>query len=78
MMQEPEIERWTAKRKAELIRQIYTGQTSVSVHLCLDTKGSEMALHWKMGLPDGYVCADCEGLTRLACWAARCADQQSD
>lgn len=25
-MQEPEIKRWTAKRKAELIRQIYKGQ----------------------------------------------------
>lgn len=30
MMQEPEIKRWTAKRKAELIRQIYRGQTTVS------------------------------------------------
>lgn len=29
MMQEPEIKRWTAKRKAELIRQIYKGQTSI-------------------------------------------------
>lgn len=28
MMQEPEIKRWTAKRKAELIRQIYRGQTT--------------------------------------------------
>ena len=30
MMQEPEIKRWTAKRKAELIKQIYRGQTTVS------------------------------------------------
>ncbi|MEM1187968.1 MAG: transposase [Pseudomonadota bacterium] len=30
MLQEPEIKRWTAKRKAELIRQIYKGQTTVS------------------------------------------------
>lgn len=29
MMQEPEIKRWTAKRKAELIRQVYKGQTSI-------------------------------------------------
>lgn len=29
MLQEPEIKRWTAKRKAELIRQIYKGQTSI-------------------------------------------------
>lgn len=29
MTQEPEIKRWTAKRKAELIRQIYRGQTTV-------------------------------------------------
>ena len=29
MMQEPEIKRWTAKRKAELIKQIYRGQTTV-------------------------------------------------
>ena len=28
-MQEPEIKRWTAKRKAELIRQMYKGQTSI-------------------------------------------------
>ena len=28
MMQEPEINRWTAKRKAELIRQIYKGEAS--------------------------------------------------
>jgi len=26
---EPEIKRWTAKRKAELIKQIYRGQTTV-------------------------------------------------
>lgn len=30
MMQEPEIKRWTDKRKAELIRQIYKGQTTVN------------------------------------------------
>ena len=29
LMQEPEIKRWTAKRKAELIKQIYRGQTTV-------------------------------------------------
>ncbi|MDH3534537.1 MAG: transposase [Gammaproteobacteria bacterium] len=29
MIQEPEIKRWTAKRKAELIKQIYRGQTTV-------------------------------------------------
>ncbi len=29
MMQEPEIKRWTAKRKSELIKQIYRGQTTV-------------------------------------------------
>ena len=29
MMQEPEIKRWTAKRKAELIKQIYRGQTTI-------------------------------------------------
>ncbi len=29
MMQEPEIKRWSAKRKAELIRQIYRGQTTI-------------------------------------------------
>ena len=29
MMQEPEIKRWTAKRKAELIKQIYLGQTTI-------------------------------------------------
>jgi len=29
MMQEPAIKRWTAKRKAELIKQIYRGQTTV-------------------------------------------------
>ena len=29
MMQEPEIKRWTAKRKAELIRQIYKGQSTI-------------------------------------------------
>ena len=29
MMQDPEIKRWTAKRKAELIKQIYRGQTTV-------------------------------------------------
>ena len=28
-MQEPEIKRWTAKRKAELIKQIYRGQTTI-------------------------------------------------
>jgi transposase-like protein len=30
MMKEPEVKRWTAKRKAELIRQLYRGQTTVS------------------------------------------------
>ena len=29
-MKEPEVKRWTAKRKAELIRQLYRGQTTVS------------------------------------------------
>lgn len=29
-MQEPEIKRWTAKRKTELIKQIYRGQTRIS------------------------------------------------
>src|SRR5690554_3316357 len=29
MTQEPDIKRWTAKRKAELIKQIYRGQTTV-------------------------------------------------
>ena len=29
MMQAPEIKRWTAKRKAELIQQIYKGQTTL-------------------------------------------------
>jgi len=29
MMQEPEIKRWSAKRKAELIKQIYRGQTTI-------------------------------------------------
>ena len=29
MMQEPKIKRWTAKRKAELIKQIYRGQTTI-------------------------------------------------
>lgn len=29
MIQEPEIKRWTAKRKAELIKQIYRGQTTI-------------------------------------------------
>lgn len=29
MKYEPDIKRWTAKRKAELIRQIYRGQTTV-------------------------------------------------
>ena len=29
MTQEPDIKRWTAKRKAELIRQIYRGKTTV-------------------------------------------------
>src|SRR5690606_32041436 len=29
MTQEPDINRWTAKRKAELIKQIYRGQTTV-------------------------------------------------
>jgi len=29
MMQEPEIKRWTAKRKAELIKQVYRGQTTI-------------------------------------------------
>ena len=28
MTQQPDIKRWTAKRKAELIRQIYRGQTT--------------------------------------------------
>lgn len=28
MTQEPDIKRWTAKRKAELIKQIYRGQTT--------------------------------------------------
>ena len=30
MMQEPEIKRWTARRKAELIKQIYRGQTTLA------------------------------------------------
>ena len=34
MMQEPEIKRRTAKRKAELIRQIYKGQTSIEGASC--------------------------------------------
>src|SRR5690606_4264341 len=29
MTQEPDIKRWTAKRKAELNKQIYRGQTTV-------------------------------------------------
>lgn len=29
MTQEPTIKRWTAKRKAELIKQIYRGQTTI-------------------------------------------------
>ena len=29
MMQDPEIKQWTAKRKAELIRQSYKGQTAI-------------------------------------------------
>src|SRR5690554_7947286 len=29
MTQEPDIKRWTAKRKAELIKQIYRGQTTL-------------------------------------------------
>lgn len=29
MMQEPGIKRWTAKRKTELIKQIYRGQTVI-------------------------------------------------
>jgi len=29
IMQEPEIKRWTAKHKAELIEQIYRGQTTI-------------------------------------------------
>src|SRR5690554_6608336 len=29
MTQEPDIKRWTAKRKAVLIKQIYRGQTTV-------------------------------------------------
>src|SRR5690554_2211740 len=29
MTQEPDIKRWTAKLKAELIKQIYRGQTTV-------------------------------------------------
>jgi transposase-like protein len=29
MTQQPDIKRWTAKRKAELIRQIYRGQTTI-------------------------------------------------
>lgn len=29
MTNEPDIKRWTAKRKAELIKQIYRGQTTV-------------------------------------------------
>ena len=29
MTQEPDIKRWTAKRKAELIKQIYRGQTTI-------------------------------------------------
>lgn len=28
-MQEPGIKRWTAKRKPELIKQIYRGQTTI-------------------------------------------------
>jgi transposase-like protein len=28
-MQEPEIKQWTAKRKAELVKQIYRGHTTV-------------------------------------------------
>jgi transposase-like protein len=30
MMKEPEIKRWTAKRKVELIKQIYRGQTTIA------------------------------------------------
>lgn len=30
MMQEPETKRWTARRKAELIRQMYKGQKTVN------------------------------------------------
>jgi transposase-like protein len=30
MSNEPEIKRWTAKRKAELIKQIYRGQTTIA------------------------------------------------
>lgn len=30
MNNEPEIKRWTAKRKAELIKQIYRGQTTIA------------------------------------------------
>ena len=30
MTQEPDIKRWTAKRKAELIKQIYRGQTTIA------------------------------------------------
>ena len=29
-MKETEVKRWTAKRKAELTRQLYRGQTTVS------------------------------------------------
>jgi transposase-like protein len=30
MIKEPEIKRWTAKRKVELIKQIYLGQTTIA------------------------------------------------
>ncbi|MDR9497980.1 MAG: DUF1153 domain-containing protein [Hydrogenovibrio sp.] len=30
MVQEPEIKRWTAKRKAELVKQIMKGQTTTA------------------------------------------------
>ncbi len=29
MMQEPEFKRWSAKREAELVKQIYRGQTTI-------------------------------------------------
>tara|TARA_R100000306_G_scaffold53756_1_gene50653 strand:+ start:4444 stop:4713 length:270 start_codon:yes stop_codon:yes gene_type:complete len=29
MINEPEIKRWSAKRKADLIKQIYRGQTTI-------------------------------------------------
>ncbi len=72
-MKEPEVKRWTAKRKAELIRQIYRGQTTVSeAARTNDLTQQEIERNIPEPTPDRIIRArevqEITGLSRTTLW----------